>query len=371
MLNPFDRWCLFSSERKSLLGNDSESSKHTKQSHYGDPDDKMTTSSTIDRSHRRRYSGTGYAVTDDTVQSLFQRMLHNIIPSAWDVVEMDDAGRSSAMLHPRTIGDMMMKDESSPPTTTTAGMQRMEFPRSWRRRLFLILTEPDTSLTSAIFYFILVISIFLLNIVMMMQTMTMFQFTPDNCQSCGGSFSYMFDDEALPDEDFHGEDKDYECVCPPTPMPRTEAVLKCLTVFFSIEWILRVVLFCPISVNFNGNRKNKWQHVTEYFDYITTWSMVQDFLAIFPYYMELAIDTNGLMSLRLLRCFRVMQLVRLGQYNKTFMSLTKVLGDSMGRDTIISIRTPVSARIGRDFTLQVDPRYLLVVLCHGNNGGIW
>ena len=47
------------------------------------------------------------------------------------------------------------------------------------------------------------------------------------------------------------------------------------------------------------------------------------------YYMELAFQTNGLMSLRLLRLFRVMQLVRLGQYNKTFMSLTTVLSESL------------------------------------------
>ena len=45
--------------------------------------------------------------------------------------------------------------------------------------------------------------------------------------------------------------------------------------------------------------------------------------------MELAFQTNGLMSLRLLRLFRVMQLVRLGQYNKTFMSLTTVLSESL------------------------------------------
>ena len=54
-----------------------------------------------------------------------------------------------------------------------------------------------------------------------------------------------------------------------------------------------------------------------------------DALAIFPYYAERFEKTNGLMSLRLLRLFRVFQLVRLGQYNSTFMSLTNVLYQSM------------------------------------------
>lgn len=136
----------------------------------------------------------------------------------------------------------------------------------------------------------------------------------------------QFDDETLPDAEFEG---DYECVCPPTPLPWTEVVLKSLTLFFSVEWILRVVMFCPIPINAAGKRKRAWEYFNDWFEYITSWPMVLDFLAIFPYYMELAFQTNGLMSLRLLRLFRVMQLVRLGQYNKTFMSLTAVLSESI------------------------------------------
>lgn len=58
--------------------------------------------------------------------------------------------------------------------------------RSWKRRLFLLLTEPETSLGSAIFYFVLIFAIFASNIIMIMQTMKQFQFTPDDCRSCGG-----------------------------------------------------------------------------------------------------------------------------------------------------------------------------------------
>ena len=266
-----------------------------------------------------RSTGVRYrnGVPEYSVRSFF-RHLNYVVPSRWDVVEITSTG-AEAMLSYRHIGEVM----DLPPTSP--GMQRLQFGRPLRRRLFLLLTEPDTSVASAIFFFILIISILVLNIVMMMQTMTHFQYFPDDCRSCGGKISYMFDDEATPDAEFEG---DYDCVCPPTPLPWTETILKSLTFFFSVEWILRVVLFCPIPVDSKGRRKKTMQYINEWLEYITSWSMVLDFLAIFPYYMELAFETNGLMSLRLLRLIRVMQLVRLGQYNNTFMSLTSVLAES-------------------------------------------
>lgn len=63
--------------------------------------------------------------------------------------------------------------------------------------------------------------------------------------------------------------------------------------------------------------------------FLSCFKKVLDALAIFPYYLETLDNTNGLMSLRLLRLFRVFQLLRLGQYNTTFMSLTRVLGQAM------------------------------------------
>ena len=258
-------------------------------------------------------------VPEYSVRSFF-RHLNFAFPSRWDVVEITASG-AEAMLSYRHIGETL---RDLPPTGP--GLRRLQFSRPPRRRFFLFLTEPDTSVASAVFFFVLIISIFVLNIVMMMQTMNRFQFTPDDCRSCGGTISYMFDDEAFPDEEFEG---DYECVCPPTPLPWTEHILKSLTFFFSVEWILRVITFCPIPINGEGKRKSTWEYCNDWYEYITSWSMVLDFLAIFPYYMELAFQTNGLMSLRLLRLFRVMQLVRLGQYNKTFMSLTAVLSESL------------------------------------------
>jgi hypothetical protein len=58
--------------------------------------------------------------------------------------------------------------------------------RSTRRRLFLLLTEPSTSIGSATFFVILILAIALSNVIMILQTMKPWQFIPTDCLSCGG-----------------------------------------------------------------------------------------------------------------------------------------------------------------------------------------
>jgi hypothetical protein len=58
--------------------------------------------------------------------------------------------------------------------------------RSWKRRVFLLLTEPESSIGSAAFYFVLIFAIFASNVIMILQTMDAWQFTPTDCHSCGG-----------------------------------------------------------------------------------------------------------------------------------------------------------------------------------------
>ena len=210
--------------------------------------------------------------------------------------------------------------------------------RSWKRRIFLFLTEPATSIGSAIFFFVLIFAIALMNIVMIMQTMSHWQYTPDDCITCGGDVVYVFEDDSMSenasfDNNF---DNDPSCVCPPTPYEWTSVVLKHLIYFFTVEWILRVALFEPPQEQYamhhttNGGRGTDrglfWQL---WLSHISDTTTILDALAIFPFYLEAADNTNGLMSLRLLRLFRVFQLLRLGQYNTTFLSLTSVLRQSM------------------------------------------
>lgn len=55
-----------------------------------------------------------------------------------------------------------------------------------RRGIFLLLTEPNSSFASLAFFIILVAAIATSNIVMVLQTMESFQFTPTDCVTCGG-----------------------------------------------------------------------------------------------------------------------------------------------------------------------------------------
>lgn len=199
--------------------------------------------------------------------------------------------------------------------------------RSVRRRFFLFLTEPDSSLCSAAFFFVLIFAIFLSNVIMVMQTMDTFQYTPTDCHVCGGEAVFLFDDDnaAVLNAKQQQQQQQHSCVCPPEPLGYLKTVVDYLMYFFAVEWTLRVLCYCPHAADPNGvgvllGKIRKW------IGYVTSTSTLIDALAIWPYFFETL--PKGLVSLRLLRLFRVFQLVRLGQYNTMFVTLTNVLQKS-------------------------------------------
>jgi hypothetical protein len=203
--------------------------------------------------------------------------------------------------------------------------------RSMRRRFFLLLTEPGSSIGSTIFFIVLITSILIMNVVMIMQTMKQFQYTPSDCRSCGGSVSYLFDDDtSIEVQEHHRNDF---CLCPPSPYPWTATVTKYLIYFFTVEWTIRIVFYTTPHISEDSTDRNGasvGNSFKQWLSYVFSMPMVLDALAIFPYYVEMTgYRTNGLVSLRLLRLLRVFQLVRLGQYNQTFQSLTTVLSQSV------------------------------------------
>jgi len=240
---------------------------------------------------------------------VFQSLSHHWIPGVWD--------------DPATADPAILQQQQQQRGGRTKNLTRpVNHSRSWKRRIFLILTEPQTSVASALFFVVLVITISLMNVIMIIQTIPQFQFTPMDCRTCGGAVSYVFDD----DDSIAENPKGVPCVCPPTPVRWTVATLDSLVYFFTVEWCLRVLTFEP----------PQWERAPtgagffcQWFNFLTSTATVLDALAIFPYYIEASTHTNGLMSLRLLRLFRVFQLVRLGSYNETFMSLTAVLFKSV------------------------------------------
>lgn len=153
--------------------------------------------------------------------------------------------------------------------------------------------------------------------------MEYWQYTPDDCVSCGGSTVYLFEDDSPMRENplDTANYKNVDCVCAPEPMAFLNIWTNYLIYFFSVEWILRVIFFEPAV----SKRRSGRGYFRQWVSFLMSTTTVLDALAIFPYFMESLDSTNGLVSLRLLRLFRVFSLVRLGKYNTTFAVLKRVL----------------------------------------------
>jgi hypothetical protein len=181
--------------------------------------------------------------------------------------------------------------------------------RSFRRLVFLIITEPQTSYASAVYYILLVIMIILSNAIMMMETMDAFQHIPSECIKCIG-----WND----DNDFHSDDlvthtitpDHVDCVCAPVPNHLIVRTQDHVMMFLAMELCLRVLCFEPTPYDEDGNRRSFGSSLWEWVKFLGETSTILDFLATFPYYLEKYEAAHGLLSLRLLRIFRVFQLIR-------------------------------------------------------------
>jgi len=193
--------------------------------------------------------------------------------------------------------------------------------RGFRRRLYLFLTEPSSSWSSAVFFFLLIIAISISNLIIIMQTMSSFQYRPTECDFCrkDGKFYNDFEDHKTATSDV--SDIVVECVCPLRSYPYIERLLRCILNFFAIEWTLRVISYVPAHPS--SDMIGQWGTWLKFLISPTT---LLDALAIWPYF----IGSTGFVSLRLLRLLRVFQLFRLGSYNSMFVSLTSVLYKSIG-----------------------------------------
>lgn len=194
----------------------------------------------------------------------------------------------------------------------------MSSERHWfekeRRQLLLLLTEPESSRGASIFFVVLIALITSSNALMVIETMDFAQFQPTNCITCGGSVSYMFEDDEYVDEIAQN---DGLCTCPPAPFPILETLVKYIIYLFTLEWILRAICFTSDS-------SSEKSHMRQLYEYLTSGPMMLDFCACVPHYLE-SIAIESLVPLRLLRLFRILMLLRLGRYNSMMKTLTNVL----------------------------------------------
>ena len=193
----------------SSLGGDSERRRHPNyhrpsSSHRGDTPLIMRSSSGRDSAGQHYQGGNARPpmTRDDSSNSFFQHLAHRWLPSEQattrrrDFISIDDSEMTAASEH--TYHTAAGGGHSVVEGTEPSFPHSLELPsrkqrrchrnkvRSWKRRFFLLLTEPQTSYASAVFFFIMIVAISLANIIGIMQTMEYWQFIPDDCISCGG-----------------------------------------------------------------------------------------------------------------------------------------------------------------------------------------
>ena len=212
--------------------------------------------------------------------------------------------------------------------------------RTIRRRIFLMMTDPTSSILSLIFFVILTIMICSSNIVMILETMENFQYTPDECEYCTNRTPKS---EDTTDDDITRVRMllGIECTCPPRAYDWITSLEDRIIFFFVVEWILRTVCFDPGPVTEGDDRSFR----RKFLDYLTDMQTIIDALATFPYYLEKINSLKVFVSMRILRLFRVFQLVRLGQYNITFCALVNVFTKSITHLYILCMALVFSAGI--------------------------
>ena len=204
--------------------------------------------------------------------------------------------------------------------------------RSMRRRLYLLITDPTSSILSAICTLLIYLMIICSNVVLVFQTLDTFEYTPESCHFCDQYFSHQLTDDPESSRTL-SEFQGLECLCPPQPLPLVDLSEDWIMSFFTVEWILRLVCFDPI-LDDGEDPRNPVQSV---FDFFLEPHSLMDLGAFLPYYLEKYAANHSFMSFRLLRVFRVFQLIRLGQYDATFCALVNVIGACLPSISMLGI----------------------------------
>lgn len=202
--------------------------------------------------------------------------------------------------------------------------------RSMRRRIYVLLTDPHSSilsaLTTAVIFFMIICS----NIVMVLQTLDQFEYTPSKCRFCDEYFEHMETDDMITNRLLL---KIPKCECPPRPIPPVAQAENFIMCFFAAEWLMRLFTFEPLR----GRDDPPRTFLQSFYDFYFEPHSVMDLLAFLPYFVEKYAARDTFMSFRLMRIFRVFQLIRLGQYNVTFCTLVNVLISSLPSINMLGI----------------------------------
>lgn len=211
--------------------------------------------------------------------------------------------------------------------------------RSMRRRIYVLLTDPQSSILSALCTAIIFFMIICSNFVMVLQTLDRFEYKPSSCHFCDEYYEHMHTDDVVVNRFLTRMTK---CECPPRPIAPIANAEYFIMCFFAVEWLARFICFEPLQKDGDPPR-NLFKSMADF--YLEPHS-VMDLLAFLPYFVEKYAAnyfqenyaaSHNFLSFRLMRIFRVFQLIRLGQYNITFCTLVNVLISSLPSINMLSI----------------------------------
>ena len=188
--------------------------------------------------------------------------------------------------------------------------------RSFRRRLFLVLTKPASSVV-AFFFFGCIMSLITVAIfIMMAQTVAAFEESPESCYVCEHDWNGTADTDTLRSSDM-GYDEPVlpvECVCEPRPWQILVDMEDIIYYVFTAEYALRFLTFSPLPKSCGGSRSSYFYQLLKFM--VHPWQLI-DLLAILPFWLEMVVSVSSFSSLRIVRLTRVFQVMKLGKYNRT------------------------------------------------------
>ena len=185
-------------------------------------------------------------------------------------------------------------------------------PRSFRRKVFLVMTNSASSRLSFSFFLFIMSLVAAAVVIHVMESMRSFSTTPETCSSCKGGGT---------------QNDEPPCVCEAVPVASLEVVSDVLYYTFTVELFLRLAMFSPAPSP--GSAGSFLSFTTQFLHFfVHPWQLI-DLLAILPFWFTHWGSWSGLSGVRILRLCRVFQVVKLGKYNKTLHVLLRVLRKSL------------------------------------------
>jgi len=239
----------------------------------------------------------------------------------------------------KELGERRLQRDNPTPRFTSMSMSavstRTLTKRSIRHKIYLILTDLESSMFSAAICSFFVFLIAMSNVVIFMKTMNKFQYTPDECTFCD---DFSFSESQALSSSYESEES-FACKCPPEAIDWVNNVDQCIMALLTVEWVLRALCYDPPR-NIDSSPPLPFSNCCRHLAKPYT---ILDALATFPYYLELYEDTifdfldgsgisyGHITCLRFLRSLRVFQMVRLGSQTSTFSAIVNVLAMAVSR----------------------------------------